>query len=315
MKRQSRKGFTLIELLVVVAIIALLIAILIPSLGRAKELANRSACGASLTGIIKALNLYAAENADSFPLVLPPTTANKINNAVPIPSTAAPNGTGNAQQTINSYYNSANAQAGDPMANLWILVLKGNVGPKQFICKSDPSAPSPSDQTDNSGNFYDDFGEVSGAKANTGALIGNQSFSFTYMWTATTGAGGWWRSTVDSSLPTASDMAPLDGTGTPVRSLATTLTTAQTNSNFPKTVNSNNHSGGEGQNVGFADTHVEFTKNPYVGQGGDSIWTTGGSASTTKYTSATSFTASTTTSTPFDVIMVPVRDAGSNALK
>jgi prepilin-type N-terminal cleavage/methylation domain-containing protein len=312
MNRRSRHGFTLIELLVVVAIIALLIAILIPSLGRAKELSNRSACGANLTGIIKAMNLYSAENADSFPLVLPPTTANKINNAVPIPSTAAPNGTGNAQQTISSYYNSANAQAGDPMANLWILVLKGNVGPKQFICKSDPAAPTPSDQTDNSGNFYDDFGEIAGAVNTT---IGNQSFSFAYMWTATTGAGNWWRTTVDSSLPIASDMAPLDGTGTPVRSLAQTLTTAQTDANFPKTVNSNNHSGGEGQNVGFADTHVEFTKNPYIGQGGDSIWTTGGSASNTKYTSASSFTASTTTSTPFDIIMVPVRDAGSNNLK
>jgi len=312
MKRQSRKGFTLIELLVVVAIIALLIAILIPSLGRAKELANRSACGASLTGISKALNLYAAENADSFPLVLPPTTANKITNAIPVPSTGIPNGLGNTQQVINNYYGTSAVQTGDPMANLWILVLKGNVGPKQFICKSDPAAPSASDQTDNSGNFYDNFGEVSGVKNTT---IGNQSYSFTYMWTATMGAGGWWRSTVDSSLPIASDIAPLDGSGTPTRSLAQTLVSAQGNSNFPKNVNSNNHTGGEGQNVAFADTHVEFTKNPYIGQGGDSIWTTGGSASTTKYTSASSFTASTSTSTPYDVLMVPVRNAGSNNLQ
>jgi prepilin-type N-terminal cleavage/methylation domain-containing protein len=307
MKRQSRKGFTLIELLVVVAIIALLIAILIPSLGRAKELANRSACGASLTGILKGLNLYSAENSDSFPLVLPPTSVKM--NAPTVPTSTT--GTGNAQQTLNSYYNSAAAQQGDPMANLWLLVLKGNVGPKQFICKSDPAAPTPSDQTDNSGNFYDNFGVVSGVK-NTS--IGNVSYSFSYMWTNTTGAGGWWRSTVDSSLPIGSDIAPFQGSGTPARALTTTLATAQTNSNFPKTVNSNNHTGGEGQNVAFADTHVEFTKNPYIGQGGDSIWTTGGSTSGTAYTTG-GFTASTTTSTPFDVIMVPVRDAGSNAMK
>jgi prepilin-type N-terminal cleavage/methylation domain-containing protein len=312
MKHAKRPGFTLIELLVVVAIIALLIAILIPSLGRAKELSNRSACGASITGIIKALNLYAAENADSFPLVLPPTTANKINNAVPKPSTAAPNGTGSVQLTLNSYYNSANAQAGDPMANLWILVLKGNLGPKQFICKSDPAGPTPADQTDSSGNFYDDFGEVGGAINTT---IGNQSYSFAFMWTNTTGAGNWWRTTVDSSLPIASDMAPLDGTGSPVRSLAQTLTSAQAAPNFPYIVNSNNHTGGEGQNIGFADTHVEFNKNPYAGQGGDCIWTSSPAGVATKYTNATTFTAPATSSAPYDVLMVPVRDAGTNLLK
>ena len=67
MKRQLHKGFTLIELLVVVAIIALLIAILLPSLGRAREMANRSACSANINGILKSCIVYAAENNDAFP--------------------------------------------------------------------------------------------------------------------------------------------------------------------------------------------------------------------------------------------------------
>ena len=56
-----RRAFTIIELLVVVAIIALLLAVLVPSLQRARELARRSACGAHLHGLAVGWTVYATD--------------------------------------------------------------------------------------------------------------------------------------------------------------------------------------------------------------------------------------------------------------
>ncbi|MDY7009202.1 MAG: type II secretion system protein [Planctomycetota bacterium] len=63
------KGFTLVELLVVVAIIALLVSILLPTLGRAKEMARQALCAANLNGVGKGLVLYASANDDSAPWI------------------------------------------------------------------------------------------------------------------------------------------------------------------------------------------------------------------------------------------------------
>ncbi|HOD83253.1 MAG: hypothetical protein BWX88_01137 [Planctomycetes bacterium ADurb.Bin126] len=65
--RRALAAFTLVELLISVSIIALLLSILVPTLGRARELTRRATCAANLQGLSRAVATYGADYRTQLP--------------------------------------------------------------------------------------------------------------------------------------------------------------------------------------------------------------------------------------------------------
>ena len=64
---KARKGFTLVELLLVVLILAVLASIVVPRMTGAAAEAKKSKCAANWANLIRALELYAANNDGAYP--------------------------------------------------------------------------------------------------------------------------------------------------------------------------------------------------------------------------------------------------------
>lgn len=272
--------------------------LLLPGGGHRRELPNRAYCAANLRGIVQSMNVYAADNNDTFPIVTYAPYSAALNDPVAAAAVA------DAEKTLQTYYRAPYPQAGSIPASVWILVLKNQVSPKQFICKSDPVASGiPAAISDPAGNFYNNFQN------------GHQlSYSFAYPWNAKGEVAPWWKNLTDSSLPIATDMAPQPGTGTrPVE-----ITNPPANPASAKSWNSNNHQR-DGQNVAFSDAHVEFTRRPDIGPDNDNMFTTSakpsrGPAQFGGLPADRTPPELTADKAPFDIIMYPTRNADSGAM-
>lgn len=274
----------------------LLVALILPSLGRPRELRSRSYCAANIRGVLQSMVVYASENGDALPVMPPPSTP----GAYAIFTTVAPAST--ADLTLKRMYETSNMN-GDVTAPFWILVLQQRATAKQLICRNDGYGGVAAPVNDSSSNFFANLTVGTNDKVDKTL---SYSLAYPYSTDATPVVGPWWKNTGEATLPLMSDMAPLHGTGRPAADVTGTT----------KTANSFNH-GRDSQNVGYADVHAQMEKGPRVGQDGDNIFTTSGTPTGTPVSpgriDVTTFRSS--AAPPFGTVMVPVRDLRDGTIR
>jgi prepilin-type N-terminal cleavage/methylation domain-containing protein len=288
-----RKGFTLVELLVVIAIIALLMGILMPALAQVKRLAQRIMCGTNLSSIGKAMLVYSGDNEEDFPRAGGNMSLWSNNGGGAKGKIYRWDAKATSSQTAQHRAFNGTRKAQATITSCFYLLIKYTDGtPKQFNCGGDleaaifkmsdvtPTASPPltdmADAWDFGGHGTDDRwpGEYVSYSYHMPFNHSNPGSDNTNCKALT--------SSSSAASPLAADRNPfldknalnvyVTNTGTPVITEETQPGWMSRKFSDPDKVwNSAAHQR-EGQNVLYADAHVDFERLCNAGIENDNLW-------------------------------------------
>ena len=275
-----RKGFTLVELLVVIGIIAVLMGILLPALNAVKRAAQKVICGTNLSGIGKAVLLYANDYEQDYPRAGGP--GSQWSNRGEIRDWDSQTG---------RHYDSSPSPV-TITSSLYYLVKYADVTPSQFVCKGDADTREfklseakiqLDDEIDDITDVWD-FGDTADTRVHPGRY---NSYAYHCPYAQSDTIPGYALGSFSNpACPLAADRNPyldknarnvyLEGdacNGDPDEDPPFWETTPPPEhyADPDRTGNAAAHQR-DGQNVLFNDGHVSFERYPNVGISKDNIW-------------------------------------------
>ena len=249
MQRTNRgRAFTLVEVLVVVGIVALLMGIVLPTVGRMRSANRQVACASNLRTIGQALTAYAHDNREEYPRIIAEPSDNGDYMAAHEPAADVMSPFANATNGKNASY-----------AALFLLVRSELVKPDVFIC------PATKDTVDDfQGQDFRRRSNFTNIRATESGEVVATNCSYTYacMYPAKFASIKRMKyGVLPARYPLAAD-----------KSLRRCSLFPDDNAGAPG--NSRNHQR-KGQNVLYADGAVEWHKDPLAGVNGDHIYNRG----------------------------------------